>query len=45
MSDHDAVVGEEVIMMVETLGEPEPQVRFYRDGKLIEDSDGEKVGF
>uniref|UniRef100_A0A1I7V4L9 C2 domain-containing protein n=1 Tax=Caenorhabditis tropicalis TaxID=1561998 RepID=A0A1I7V4L9_9PELO len=44
LSDHDAIVGENVVMMVETLGEPEPQVRFYRDGKLINDGgSGEKV--
>ena len=43
LSDHDAIVGENVVMMVETLGEPEPQVRFYRDGKLIDDGDGERV--
>ncbi|UMM35976.1 hypothetical protein L5515_008344, partial [Caenorhabditis briggsae] len=43
LSDHDAIVGDNVVMMVETLGEPEPQVRFYRDGKLIGDDSGEKV--
>ncbi|CAD6186687.1 unnamed protein product [Caenorhabditis auriculariae] len=42
LSDHDAVVGENVVMMVETLGEPEPQVWFYQDGKLIDETN-EKV--
>lgn len=43
LSDHDAIVGENVVMMVETLGEPEPQVRFYRDGKLIDEDSMDRV--
>ncbi|NP_001368673.1 Titin homolog [Caenorhabditis elegans] len=43
LSDHDAIEGENVVMMVETLGEPEPQVRFYRDGKLIDDGSGDRM--
>ncbi|KAK6037948.1 immunoglobulin I-set domain protein [Cooperia oncophora] len=39
LSDHDAVEGEKVVMMVTTQGAPPPDVRFYRDGKLISDSD------
>uniref|UniRef100_A0A8R1HRW0 Fibronectin type-III domain-containing protein n=1 Tax=Caenorhabditis japonica TaxID=281687 RepID=A0A8R1HRW0_CAEJA len=43
LSDHDALEGDNIVMMVQTLGEPEPQVRFYRDGKLIDDVSGERL--
>ncbi|PIO56009.1 immunoglobulin I-set domain protein, partial [Teladorsagia circumcincta] len=39
LSDQDAVEGEKVVMMVTTQGAPPPDVRFYRDGKLICDDE------
>ncbi|KAK5972509.1 hypothetical protein GCK32_011364, partial [Trichostrongylus colubriformis] len=35
LADKDAVVGENVVMMVTMQGSPPPDVRFYRDGQLI----------
>uniref|UniRef100_A0A7I4YSJ7 Ig-like domain-containing protein n=1 Tax=Haemonchus contortus TaxID=6289 RepID=A0A7I4YSJ7_HAECO len=39
LSDQDATEGEKVVMMVTMEGNPPPEVRFYRDGKLICDDD------
>ena len=41
LSDHDAVVGENVVMSVATRGVPEPEIHFYQDGKML--SPDEKV--